>query len=260
MVLPCDWVAEPCGQDCTDLLVSLPVEARAAVEAWAVDYLWKATGRRYGLCETTYRPCAASCGSWWDGLPYPDRIAGEWVNLTCNRCQPASSCSCGGIIPEITLDNVEAVTGLTIDGIVYDPAVTVAVYDRRRVIRTDGQLWPACQNLTLPGDSDGAWQITVQTGRPVPPGGGIVAGILACEFGKACAGDTGCRLPQRVQTVTRQGVTIGFQDTFETLDGLKVGIFEVDAWVAANRTDKWQAPRVLSPDRPRPAVRTWPAP
>lgn len=253
--MPCGWTVDPCGTACADLLGDLDPATRALYEAWAVDFLWRATGRRYGLCETTYRPCARQCGQWWDGMSHPARIDGEWVNLSCGSCRTGCSCT---DVPEVVLSDVEAVVGITVDGVELDPAEAVIVYDRRRIVRTDGLRWPACQDLTVPGDSDGAWQITVLQGAPIPAGGSIVAGLLACEFAKACAGDSGCRLPQRVQTVTRQGVTIGFQDSFDTLDDLKVGIFEIDAWVAASRWTGTARPRILSPDVPRPSVQTWP--
>jgi hypothetical protein len=104
----------------------------------------------------------------------------------------------------------------------------------------------------------GAWSITVGQGREVPVGGAFVAGILACEFAKACVGSSDCRLPRRVQTITRQGVTVAFQDLFEGLDNLRTGLWEVDAFIESNRQAKWMSPTITSPDVPRPAEQTWP--
>jgi len=95
-------------------------------------------------------------------------------------------------------------------------------------------------------------------GTPWPDGIGIVAGILACELAKACVGAKSCRLPQRVQTITRQNVTIGFQDRFEGLSLLHTGLWEVDAFIEAARWTGNMAPSITSPDWPEPAELTWP--
>jgi len=53
--------------------------------------------------------------------------------------------------------------------------------------------------------------------------------VLADELAKSVAGDPGCRLPQRVTSVTRQGITMTILDSQEFLDQGKTGIPEVDA-------------------------------
>lgn len=252
---PCGWPVAPCGVGCADTLGQLEPETRDQVEVWASEFLWRATGQRYGLCEETYRPCVRVCGL-ASGLSRPSRVSGQWVNLTCGSCR--GSCGCERPISEIVIPGTHEVTGITIDGVPLDPAETVAVYDRRRLVRIDGGTWPRCQDLAIPGDSDGAWQVTVLRGEPVPAGAATVTAILACEFARACLGDDGCRLPQRVQTVTRQGVTVGFMDSFDGLDALGTGIFEVDAWVGAARSTRWAAPSIRSLDTPPTPVQTWP--
>lgn len=255
----CDWPVQGiCSDDEADTcehLAGLSPEARQRVEDMAVEILWNATGRRFGLCEKTFRPCSRRCGDFWGGLPTPWRIDGNWVNVTCNRC--ADSCSCG-FISEINIDQTYAVTGIRIDGVEYDPFETVAVYDYNRIVRTDGEEWPMCQDLSVT-DGAGAWSITVLQGLPVPAGGALMAGLLACELAKACQGMDGCQLPKRIQTITRQGVTVGFQDRFEGLVDLRTGIYEVDLWVAAVRSDGWAPAEIHSFDLPDdPAVLTWP--
>lgn len=259
MPAPCDWpVQHICSDDEADTcehLDNLSPEARDRVEAMAVQILWAATGKRYGLCEKTFRPCSRQCGSFWGGLPTPWRVNGNWVNITCNKC--VSNCSCT-FISEIFIDNTHAVTGITIDGVSYDPFETVAVYDRHQIVRTDGEEWPVCQDLSATS-GEGTWSITVLQGYPVPDGGGLAAGLLACELAKACTGADGCRLPKRVQTITRQGVTVGFQDNFEGIGKMQTGIYEVDLWIEAARTDGWLGAEIHSFDLPDdPAELTWP--
>jgi hypothetical protein len=253
---PCGWVVTPCDSCCTQALNDLG-PLRPALEAMTTRILWSATGKRYGLCETTLRPCRRNCGSFWGGLPFPTRISGDWVNIPCGSCVGACGCN---VLSEFIAENVESVVAVKVDGVDLGPAETVAVYDRRRLVRVDGDWWPTCQDLAATDDETGTWSVTVEQGEPVPEGGGFVGGILLCELAKACTSDPECRLPQRIQTITRQGVTVGFQDKFENLSDLRTGLFEVDLWIEAARTTKYAGASVSSIDVPRPAVLTWPLP
>jgi len=220
----------------------------------AAYFLWSITGRRYGLCEVTYRPCRKECNSYFGGSWTPWRFQGEWINVRCGSCP--GQCGCD-TVSEIVIPNTSAVTGIMIDGVAFDPCDMVAVYNRRRIIRIDGGEWPTCQNLS-DIDGLGTWSVTVLQGMPIPPGGAYMAGVLACELAKACVGADGCRLPKRIQTLTRQGVTIGFQDRFEGLSLGRTGIFEIDAWAEAARFRAKGGASVISPDVPRPQELTWP--
>ena len=261
---PCGWDVTICETCCTDAVTGLPEGQWDTIQDWAVDFLWRATGKRYGLCERTYRPCRRSCltslGPSW-GTPFvPFLSSGSWVNLSCGSCP--GECSCNGITSEVYLPNTHAVTGVTIDGAALVPADVVRVYDHSRLIRADGSLWPECQDLSLPSDPvsgvAGTWEITVLAGLPVPAGGAIAAGILACEFAKRCIDDDTCRLPKRIQTLSRNGVTIGFQDMFEGLADLRTEIWEIDAFLEAARTTQWREPSIGSPDVPDAPELTWP--
>lgn len=254
MIEPC-WTADDvdvCESCCSDALDQLDPPVAEALKAWAAWLLWTATGKRYGLCERTYRPCRINCGV-SGGLPTPERIGGQWVNVSCGRCRGACGCD---FVSEVDIPDVQEVVSLRIDGEDVDPLGAVAVYDRHRIVRLGGQ-WPGCQNLS-DIDGPGTWSITVLQGRPLPPGAATIAGILVCELAKACVGDSGCRLPQRVQTLTRQGVSVGFMDSFEQLDQLRFGLFEVDSWIEMSRSTIMQQPTITSVDRPRASILTWP--
>lgn len=262
---PCNWVVDQCEECCGETFTTLGPERTALLEAWAVDYLWRATGKRYGLCETTYRPCMRSCA---DTLGYgfepfiPYKYGSTWTNLSCNQC--AGACGCGGVISEIYIPGTYAVTGIVVDGAVLDPLTDVVVYDNSRIVKTDGTPWPTCQDLASPSDPvsgvAGTWQVTVLTGLPVPAGGAMAAGVLACELAKACVADESCRLPKRVQTITRNGITVGFMDAFDGLADLRTGLWEVDAFIEATRATRWVDPVVSSPDVPDYPTQTWPLP
>lgn len=247
-----------CQDCCSEEVSGLDAEVWQIQQANAVDFLWRATGKQYGVCENTYRPCRRTCNGtawgWPIGSPFiPWRINDQWVNLSCSSCP--GECGCGGAVSEIRLSSIEAVTGVRIDGVDLIPEDVVAVYDRHRIVRIDGEQWPGCQNLSSK-DGVGTWSVTVQQGVPVPAGGDLIAGILACEYAKACLNSKDCRLPRNVQSLVRQGVTM--EMILPDIGEMLTGIYEVDSWILKGRETRWQAPSILSPDR-RPAARmTWP--
>jgi hypothetical protein len=233
----------------------------------AKEIVWRASGRRFGLCEITVRPCMQPCAQsssppWppWPVsgplggafLPVLDR--GQWLNIACGKC--GDDCHCGSLCEVALPGPVDSIVEVRLDGVVL-PAADYVVFDHRMLARTGGECWPTCQDLTLPDDEVGTWSVTYRQGIPVPPGGQAAAAALACELGKACAGASGCRLPKRVQTITREGVTVGFLDPMTFLaDGL-TGLYEVDLWIrSVNPRGLAQGARVYSPDRRPPRTIT----
>lgn len=228
-------------------------KAQAVFEAIASDMLWNWTNRVFGLCETVIRPCQEGCVGedgrttyWGRGPGYdplfprggsgpstgvwtPVMVGGKWYNITCG-C--AGNCTCDPSGPTVlTLPGpVQSVDEVLIDGIVLDP--TAYRVDRKRfLIRTDGGVWPKCQDMLAPYDGVGAFTITYQKGLPVPIAGSVAVGRLACELAASyCGGE--CALPQRITTVTRQGVSIGFQDLYQDLwEHGGTGIYSIDSWI-----------------------------
>jgi hypothetical protein len=120
------------------------------------------------------------------------------------------------------------------------------------LVRTDGECWPTCVNFGNQDPPD--FEIAYLRGLPVPPTVLDAASILACEFGRACAGGP-CRLPQRLRRMTRQGVEIEVDDVDRTSSRFLTGIEEIDMVIQTENPFALQArPRVWSPDR-RPARR-----
>ena len=102
--------------------------------------------------------------------------------------------------------------------------------------------------------------ITYVPGIRPGPAGECAAGVLACEFSKACAGGK-CRLPSSVTGLTRQGVS--FTMTTEMFPGGMTGIREVDAYLTTVNPNQLKVPStVWSPDLPTSGHRytTWTAP
>jgi hypothetical protein len=240
------------------------VQADPDLVDWAtqssIEILWAATGRRYGICDRTIRPCLPGCEgdgrvNAWDlvgqrgvGTPRLGRWAFETV--TCGRCP--GDCTCRHV-EEIQLWNkpVRRVLSVTIDGVVLDPAN----YHRQGswVIRTDGSSWPRCQDRNAQAGTEGSWELEYRWGNVVPISGQIAAGLYRCQILMALVGDDRCELPERIRTKVVDGQTIGFLEpmTFlsEGLTGLG-GI--VDQWITrANPAKLQRKARVYRADDPR---------
>lgn len=260
---PCSWplVDElPCSA-----LDGLTEPLKGTIVAIATQLLWNWTGRVYGLCDLTVRPCRTDCtpstyhgiagipSSQWRNMPYlPVLVNGEFLNVTCSRwCRTGCGCK---HVSEIGLPGpVDSITEVTVDGIVL-PSSAYRVDNRRWLVRQDGEEWPTCQDLSLPPGEENTWTVDYKWGVPVPEGGQVAATILACEMAKAALGRD-CSLPQRVQSVSRQGITVAILDTFEGLEKGSTGIWLVDSWVmSVNNAPKRS--RVLSPDLHPARVRT----
>lgn len=246
---PCEWpVVYPGCSDgfAPEPLASMPTSG--VFEEMATQYLWNWTGRKYGLCPTTIRPCATDCTaglSTFGHLPgnsftRPVLVGGLWFNVGCQRC--GDLCGCGGVAPLSLPGPIYSVESVYDDGVLLSPD-SYSVSNRRYLNRTDGLGWAAC-----------GLEITYERGVPAPLGGQVAAGVLALELAKASCNDKTCQLPQRVQTVTRQGVTVAMLDAFDDIDTGHTGIWIIDSWVASITKPPARS-AVLSPDLPRTRFR-----
>lgn len=78
--------------------------------------------------------------------------------------------------------------------------------------------------------------------------------VLASEIHKGMIGDGTCRLPQRVTSITRQGMTMSVLDSQEYLDEGKTGIPEVDSALRTFNPSQAKRPaRVFGRVNPPPA-------
>lgn len=101
--------------------------------------------------------------------------------------------------------------------------------------------------LIVPADIE----ISYTYGVTPPPMGKMAARRLAIEFVKLWEGDEDCALPQRVTSITRQGVSYTILDQQDFLEELRTGIYEVDLYLKTANPDKAKRPaRVFSPDVP----------
>ncbi len=267
---PCTWPISYASCASCAPLDALEAAEKATFEQMATDYLWNWTSRVYGTCPVTVRPCRGNCSDYlstfWGSGPYPFQgsggwypvlINGAWTNVHCGVCG-INTCNCGSTGAIALPGPVASVTLVTIDGVTLDPSA-YRVDNGYLLVRTDGQQWPTCQDLNAPVTEPNTFQVEYERGAEVPIGGQMAAGILACEFAKAACRDASCALPQRVQSITRQGVTVAVLDAFDDIDTGHTGIWLIDSWVASVSKPKRGA-AVYSPDVPRPAWRSpsWP--
>lgn len=259
---PCNWVIN--FNDCCDCWDTLDPAAQQRALNYATTVLWAATGKQYGDCPQTVRPCGRYCNGstlgyfWNDGLfsPWlPYIFNGQWRNCWCG-CGSGSGpgcCSCEPSQQVYLPGPVASVTQVVQDGVVVDPSLW-RVDDAKWLVRTTGE-WPQCQNYNVDAGvglfNENTLLVSYTRGEPVPDPLLDAAATLACEFAKACAGQQ-CRLPGRLSTVARQGVQLTFQNIDELISNMFTGIPEVDQIIKAYNPAGLPRPmRLFSPDLPQ---------
>lgn len=233
---------------CCDELGSTPsaLLCRATTLAWST--LRTLSGGRVGNCPVTLRPCAStSCSTCLPGVPVHVRsgeCGGCWTSTV--PCA-ADGCSCTQPSEVRMPGEVAEVAEVWLDGQVLDES-KYRLDNGRLLVRTDGGSWPGCQNTAASLSESGTFGVVYVPGVIPGSAGEWAAGVLTCEFIKACTGQK-CRLPSSVTSLTRQGVTM---ETSRGMfpDGL-TGIREVDAYLTAlNPNHLMTRPKVWSPDLP----------
>jgi len=260
---PGDWpVSYSACEDLKEYLDEAGKPAqRHTFEAMATQLLWEWTGRRFGTDIVTIRPEPADRvpPSTYQSQRYlrsflPFRLGGVLHDVVCGLCGPMCTHLSG--TPAIRLPgNVHRVHRVTVDGQVL-PEDAYRVINRA-VLQLTGRttqpgievplVFPPVQDLSRDITEEGTWEIRYSRGVPVPEGGQIAAGVLALELAKAACMDRDCALPARLQSVTRQGVTVQVQDEFDDMQEGRTGIWLVDSWVASIRKPR-QVGRVYNPD------------
>jgi len=239
---PCGW--NPCRTCSDDEWLGYSSTVRAAATRYAELTLWSATGRRFSECETIVRPCGRWCESnggsygwfWSYGTWQPFILDGLWRNCWCGTGPGCQSCdpNCQIWLP----GPVSEVTEVSISG---SPVVTGSY----RLDATDGawwlvrqevdgvnDCWPESQDMNRALGEEDTWSVTYTKGIPVPAVLNDAAGILQVEWARACTGGV-CRLPSRVQNLTRQGISLSTVNIDTLLDRGLTGITEVDQVIAS---------------------------
>lgn len=220
-----------------DVSCESPTVTAQAVEL-ATEVVWALSGRQFGLCEVTLRPCRRECDTFpwpgggtfpeWSGTSWlsPQLVGGMWFNVVCGRC--TTGCSCSSISEVLLPAPVHSVVQVKIDGVVVSGSA-YRLDDNRTVVLLNDE-WPTCNDLNLADTEPNTWSITARYGVEVPVGGAWAVGELACQLIRALNGED-CRLPRNVTQLVRQGVTIQFPDVVELLEKGLTGLYLVDQFV-----------------------------
>jgi len=244
-------------------------EVQNRATSLATSVLRALTGYRVGGCPVTVRPCRENCAqpfllTGYTGEPglggglglQPVNVAGTWINMGCGCV--AKDCSCTQVCEVLLPPPVGAVSSVQI-GVTVLPETWYRVDDGNKLVWQGPpdvtECWPLCQDMSAPVGESGTFAVTYLHGLPVDGLGAYAAGVMACEFAKACSGQK-CRLPSGVTSIVRQGIsmTVGGSGFTEG----RTGIIEVDAWLrTVNPNMLVQSSRVWSPDLVQPRVMTW---
>lgn len=260
--LSCCLVSGGLPDECTLGGDPVPQEIVDSMILAASEFMWVATGRQFGCCTVTIRPtCNTICpcdGPYIDsGYGFPwlplHQADGTWTNVTCsNPCNCVELCSIPLPYPVCSVDQV------LIDGVVLDDTEYV-VTNHNKLLRTkaDG-CWPTCNNLTLPDTEEGTWSVSLTYGKPIPQLVLLAANEFACQLIKKCVGKP-CDLPQRIQSISRQGMNATFLDPMEFMSQGMTGIFLVDLAIKTYNPHRlYKKPSVVSPDSVNKwAIQTW---
>ena len=234
-----------------------------AAQQMAIEVLFAASGRQFGECVVTYQPCRRVCATdiepldMWQlldirhaslALRSPWETGSYYSTMVCANCS-TDDCGCSSLVDiELWHTKVSQVLNVQVDGVTLDPS-NYRLW-RGRLIRTDGEAWPDCQDGSVANGSVGTWSISYRHGQPVPHGGQLAAGVLACEIAKSLCNDSSCALPKRVQSITRQGVSVAFLDPMDFLADGRTGVYLVDLWLNSVNPHRLQRRgRALSPAR-----------
>lgn len=257
----CGWSIDT---NCIPGWNEVPPDIQDLAATWAAEILWALTGRRFGQCPVVWRPCNPKClgtlgyvaypvglsgaagapGPWM--LPFTDG-AGIWRNCVCPG---ACSCRAACEIPFPT--PVASVEEVKVDGVILaSSAYRLDVFrGRTHLVRTDGECWPECQDMSLDDTEPGTLAVTYAPGEALPAAGAIAAGKLAGEFVKQCQGGA-CVLPDQLVSLSRNGVEVQVADPQALLDAGLTGHEEVDLWIrSVNPARLHSRSKAYSPDEP----------
>lgn len=125
---------------------------------------------------------------------------------------------------------------------VTSPSSSYRLVNNAILMRNDDTCWDLARGVT----------VTYSYGTLPPELGRRAAIKLANELVNLVDDTSACALPDRVTSVTRQGVSYTVLDPQEYIKDGRTGIYEIDLFLhAANPTKAKKRPRVFSPDIPR---------
>ena len=218
--------------------------------AKAASYLmWSLSGRKYsGITTVTERYVCATLSYRYGPSVRNNKaelVLGDVYNIPYTDMDSYTAVTTDGLSPQSRLrlrgrpiTKIHTIRNRS--GVVVDPSSYYLV-DHSTIQATAGSRWTPCDI-----------EITYTYGTEPPTMGRLAARTLAFEFCKLWNGDDDCMLPQRVTSVSRQGVSYTILDSQEFIDDLRTGLYVVDMFLKSVNPDKARAKaRVFTPDVPR---------
>lgn len=223
----------------------------------ASEILYNLTGRQFaGTQNVKVRPWVPCTCGWqfaYAGYPgwasiYPSYPGYWWGPYGCS-CQP----------PRVNLGFWPVVT---INQIWYDgaaqPLGDFHLDNYRYLVRNDGLQFPGYANnmwAVKGGPYDNAndgfvFEVDLDYGTPVPRLLQRATRELACRLLDDClCADNSCKVPDRVNSLSRQGVSISMFDPLDIIREGGTGIYAVDLAIKTYNPTKMQSPSfVWAPD------------
>lgn len=137
--------------------------------------------------------------------------------------------------PVISVESIE------VGGSLMDPS-EYKISNYSSLVRTDRSCWNLHEGVT----------ITYSHGSDPPTAGRVAATHLADQLDLAMSGSDDCVLPERVSSVTRQGISYDILDPQQFITEGRTGIYQVDLFIhAANPKAATKKPKIFSTDTPR---------
>jgi len=186
----------------------------AAVRS-AVHTLWALSGRQFGTREIVLAPYLRPQGlGWYEGHRFRVALNAAAAVAVNDGCSTRSAIRLPGPAHEVH-EVVLHGEVLPDDEYVLDPDGTL--------VRTTGA-WPVGQDVYRP-----IWTVRYTAGTPAPAEGNLVLGRYALEIARGMVADPACRLSSRVRDLTRQGISMTFEDPDKPG---RTGYKPVDDWLA----------------------------
>ena len=211
--------------------------------------LWAMSGRKYtGVTTVTERyTCVLRNNRMGPSTKTnsPVLFGGDVYNIPSGDYDEYSELTADGMSPDARIrlrgrpvTKVIAMRNKT--GKILDPSSYYLV-DHSTIHVVAGTPWTPCNT-----------EITYEYGTSVPVAGKMAARTMALEFAKLWAGDDDCALPQRITSISRQGVSYTILDNQEFIDELRTGLYAVDLFLkTVNPDNARRKAKVFTPDVPR---------
>jgi hypothetical protein len=215
----------------------------------ASNILWAMSGRKYnGSTTVTERYITAIDAFRYQGASaknfFPYMIHGSVYNLPAEDWNDSAYQSDGtSSLSRLRLrgqpvQEVHMMRSLYNGQIISPDSYYIA--EHSTLIAYNGTPWP-------PGNVE----VTYTYGAKVPTAGRMAAKTFAIELIRLWSGDD-CALPDRVTSVSRQGVSYTILDNQDFLENMRIGIYEIDLFLKTANPSKALAPsKVFSPDMPK---------